>query len=69
MAPIHDRMPVILPAEQHDAWLDPENRDTDALQELLQPCPATSMTAYPVSPAINRGNVEGEQCIEPVGKS
>jgi putative SOS response-associated peptidase YedK len=69
MAPIHDRMPVILPAEQHDAWLDPENRDTDTLQELLQPCPATSMNADPVSPAINRGNIEGEQCIEPVGKS
>jgi putative SOS response-associated peptidase YedK len=69
MAPIHDRMPVILPAEQHDAWLDPENRDTGALQELLQPCLATSMNADPVSPAINRGNIEGEQCIEPVGKS
>ena len=69
MAPIHDRMPVILPAEQHDAWLDPENRDTDTLQELLQPCPTASMSAYPVSPAINRGNVDGEQCVEPVGKS
>lgn len=69
MAPIHDRMPVILPAEQHDAWLDPENRDAAALQELLQPCAPALMTACPVSPLINRGNVDGEQCIEPIGSS
>ena len=31
MAPIHDRMPVILQPEQFDAWLDPENHDTAAL--------------------------------------
>ena len=25
MAPIHDRMPVILQPDQYDAWLDPSN--------------------------------------------
>ena len=66
MAPIHDRMPVILPAANHDTWLDPENRDGEALKTLLRPCAPALMTAWPVSPTINRGNVEGEQCIEPV---
>ncbi len=63
MAPIHDRMPVIIPDEHIDAWLDPDNRHVGQLQTLLHPCPAEAITAYRVSRAINRGNVEGEQCI------
>ena len=64
MAPIHDRMPVILPPEQFDAWLDPDNHDTAALKAMLGPCRAELMAAYPVSPAINSGRVEGPECIE-----
>ena len=66
MAPIHDRMPVILQLGQFDAWLDPENRDTDALKAMMVPCVPGGMAAYPVSPAINSGRVEGPECIEPV---
>ncbi len=66
MAPIHDRMPVIIPDEQIDPWLDPDNRDVDELQTLLHPCTAEAITAYRVSRAINRGNIEGEQCIAPI---
>ena len=66
MAPIHDRMPVILLPEQFDAWLDTENHDTAALKAMLGPCPAELMAAYPVSPSINSGRVEGQACIEPV---
>lgn len=67
MVPIHDRMPVILQPEQFDAWLNPENRDTAALQAMLEPCDPSGMAAYPVSPAINSGRVEGPACVEPIG--
>ena len=34
--PIHDRMPVILKPAAFDDWLDPDNHDIDALQDILQ---------------------------------
>uniref|UniRef100_Q47CL6 Abasic site processing protein n=1 Tax=Dechloromonas aromatica (strain RCB) TaxID=159087 RepID=Q47CL6_DECAR len=59
MVPIHDRMPVILGADQYDAWLDPLNHDVEALKQMIRPCSAERMTAYPVSPLINNGRAEG----------
>lgn len=39
MAPIHDRMPVILNDADVDIWLDPEQSNPLLLQELLRPAP------------------------------
>lgn len=39
MAPIHDRMPVILGEADWDTWLDPEVGKTLLLQSMLRPCP------------------------------
>lgn len=66
MAPIHERMPVIVDPSDFSAWLDPANQDTAALQELLVPCDPDLLAAHPVSPAINRGDVEGPGCIDPL---
>ena len=66
MAPIHDRMPVILEPGQFDTWLDPENHDIEHLKAMLAPCSPDAMEAYPVSPVINSGRVEGRECIEPL---
>ena len=63
MAAIHDRMPVILAPDQFDTWLDP---DIDGFRGLMQPCDPDLMAAHPVSPAINRGSVEGPECIKPL---
>lgn len=60
MAPIHDRMPVILGQEAWDAWLTPENAPVGALKGLLGPCAAEGMVTYPVSTAVNRAGAEGE---------
>ena len=35
MASLHDRMPVILPKEQHNGWLDREFTDRQGLEDLL----------------------------------
>jgi putative SOS response-associated peptidase YedK len=49
VAPLHDRMPVILPRDAYEAWLDPRVGDALWLLELLVPYDATAMEAYPVS--------------------
>ncbi len=56
MATIHDRMPVILPRDLIDVWLDPEINDAEALNGLLVPYPSELMKATEVSKAI--GNVK-----------
>ncbi len=53
MAPIHNRMPVILRREDEDEWLDPENTEPEQLLPLLRPYPAEGMAAYPVSRMVN----------------
>ncbi|MBI2168810.1 MAG: SOS response-associated peptidase [Actinobacteria bacterium] len=53
VAPIHDRMPVVLPREHWDAWLDPENDDVEALKKLLVPAPAEAIAVYPVRTQVN----------------
>jgi putative SOS response-associated peptidase YedK len=39
MAPIHDRMPVILGKSDWEAWLDPDMSNPILLQSMLAPCP------------------------------
>jgi putative SOS response-associated peptidase YedK len=63
MAPIHDRMPVILPREAEELWLGGE--DIGALRSLLAPYPAEAMAAPPVSPRVNNVRNDSPECIEP----
>ena len=50
VAPVHDRMPVILAPEDYARWLDPAQADGRA---LLKPCPAGWLEAFAVSPRVN----------------
>ena len=69
MAPIHDRMPVILAREQWDAWLNREQQDVAALAPLLRPTDPARLQAWPVSRNVNRSSSDGEALIEPVVES
>ena len=62
---IHDRMPVILPAETHPAWFARDIRPT-ALLSLLNPFPATVMKSHPVSRQVNHVQAEDAMLVEPV---
>ena len=62
---VHERMPVILPPENYEAWLDPDTRDPSPLLPLLAPYPSGAMTAYPVSRAVNSPSNDGPMCVEP----
>lgn len=63
MKPIHDRMPVIVPRDEHDTWLDPKTEDRTHLLELLKPYPAYEMEAYPVSKRVNSPANNSPECI------
>lgn len=63
---IHDRMPVIVPPEDYDLWLDPEFEDTKKLEKLLRPYPADEMEANPVSTAVNNPRNDSMECVQPV---
>jgi len=66
LAPIHDRMPVILPPEAWDRWLDPGNDDLPAIKALLVPAASGDFEVYPVSTRVNGVANEGPELIEPL---
>lgn len=53
VAPVHDRMPVILPAERRGSWLESGGGDPASLLELCRPYPAELMQVWPVSAQVN----------------
>ena len=65
--PVHDLMPVILPADRYDEWLDPENGHTEGLLRLLRPFDARKMVGYRVNRIVSRPGVDDPRCVEPVG--
>jgi putative SOS response-associated peptidase YedK len=64
VAPLHDRMPVILEGERMWDWLSPSALPND-LQSLLVPYPAENMTSYPVSPRVNSPAYNGTDSTVP----
>lgn len=65
MAPIHNRMPVIIEPADYDLWLNPGDRPEDALH-LLRPYPAHKMSFYPVSSHVNSPRNDDPHCIDPL---
>jgi len=63
MQSIHNRMPVILPEAKWDTWLDPENNDVDALQQLLVPFPSDELEAWMVTTLVNKPVNNGPELI------
>ena len=66
MAPIRNRMPVILPESAWERWLDPGEHDVDALAALLVPAPNELLEAYPVSTAVNNARNTGPELARAV---
>jgi putative SOS response-associated peptidase YedK len=55
-------MPVIMPLEHYDLWLDPAFKGTDDLRELLRPYEASLMRRYPVSTRVNLVKNDYPEC-------
>ncbi len=68
MAPIHDRMPVILPRSQHDRWLSPDLTDPGQVSCLLRPFDSDQMMAFEVSSRVNSPRNNDPDCMRPASE-
>lgn len=66
VAPIHNRMPVILPHQTWRRWLGEDRAETDGLQALLRPYPAEAMRAYPVATRVGNVRNNDPELLTPV---
>jgi len=68
LAPIHERMPVVVPPEAFDLWLDCDKVDAQTAAALIAPAPDDLLEAYEISTAVNRTANDGARLIEPLGR-
>lgn len=67
LATIHSRMPVFMPRDRWNDWLDPKNREIHSLQALMQrEQPAEGLVTRPVSPRVNLVANNGSALIEEI---
>jgi putative SOS response-associated peptidase YedK len=66
MSSIHDRMPVLLPRETWEDWLDPGFDDIEYLRSLLEPPPDDVLGIYPISTAVNNVRNQGPELLDPI---
>lgn len=65
VAPIHNRMPVILPRDLLAVWLDPDAQPAE-LEPMLAPAADESLRIWPVSTEVNRVAADGPHLLRPV---
>ena len=65
LAPIHDRMPVIVAPDAFDFWLDGAKVDAETAAALIAPAPEQALEAYEVSPAVNHVANDSPELIAP----
>ena len=68
LKPIHNRMPVILPRDIEEFWLDDSVDDPAALTSVLTPYPDDAMEAYEVSSLVNSVASGGAEVIKRVNR-
>jgi putative SOS response-associated peptidase YedK len=64
VAPLHDRMPVVLPEDAWGGWLDPAELDVSGARALLVPAPAGLLERHAVSSAVNSARNDGPELVE-----
>jgi putative SOS response-associated peptidase YedK len=65
VAPVHNRMPVILAPWDEALWLDPDVRDPAAALACLRPYPADLMACDPVDPRVGSPLNDGPELLRP----
>ena len=68
LARLHDRMPVIVPPDAFDFWLDCARVDAETAAALIAPAREGWLEAYEVSPAVNRTANDGPELIAPASE-
>jgi putative SOS response-associated peptidase YedK len=65
LAHIHGRMPVFVPKDAFDLWLDCATVEADATTALIRPADDALLEAYEISTAVNRVVNDSEALIAP----
>jgi putative SOS response-associated peptidase YedK len=65
-APIHNRMPVILPSSAWPLWIGEDAAEPDQLKAVLRPYPAEGMTCWLVSARVGNVRNNDPSLIEPI---
>jgi len=65
IAPLHNRMPVIIESNKREMWLDKTIQDPHELMPLLKPYDAHDMEAFEVSDRVNSPKFNSPDCIKP----
>jgi putative SOS response-associated peptidase YedK len=63
---VHDRMPLVLPRDRWDRWLDPDERDADTVRALLSAPEPGRFVATAVSTRVNAVSNNGPELLEAV---
>lgn len=67
LAQIHSRMPVIMPPERWQEWLDPDVREVGDLRQLMEYSEVLEgLTAHAVSTSVNAVRNNGAQLRQPI---
>jgi putative SOS response-associated peptidase YedK len=66
MADLHDRMPVLVPDDAWDRWLQPAPAEPDELLAMLQPTDEIALRIYAVNRYVNDVRRDGPELIEPL---
>ena len=65
LAPLHERMPVIVPPDGFDLWLDCAKVDAQTAAAVIAPAAESLLEAYQVSAAVNRTANDGPILLAP----
>ena len=65
---VHDRMPVILPPDAWDVWLEPDELPAEVATSVLVPYDADAMAAHVVSRIVNKVGHNAPECVDPVAE-
>lgn len=63
VAPLHDRMPVILQPDTFNLWLNNTIHDPDHLKQLYQPFPDELLQVFKVPDLVNNPRFDSPACI------
>jgi putative SOS response-associated peptidase YedK len=66
LAAIHPRMPVFVPPEDFDRWLDCDAVPAEEAASLIKPADDALLEAYPISLAVNRVANDSDALIAPI---
>jgi putative SOS response-associated peptidase YedK len=65
LSALHDRMPVVVPPEAFDSWLDCDKVDAVSASALIAPAPDSALEMHEVSAAVNKAANDTPDLIEP----